>query len=84
MSNGSQEIARVRRARCILERMRTRLLRPSFDSLTSSAADLNQAVECLRQLDVSLRSPIWQGLTRQKIGVEVVELRLAVKSVEDC
>jgi len=83
MSNGTQEIARVRQARCILERMRGRLLRPTFDSLQSSAADLNLAVECLRQLDVSLRSPIWQALTRQRIETEVVSLRRAIQSVEE-
>jgi hypothetical protein len=83
MSNDSQEIARVRRARCILERMRDRLLRPTFDSLASSAADLNLALECLRQLDVSLKSPIWQGLTRRKIETEVVALRSAVGLVEE-
>lgn len=83
MSNGSQEIARVRRARCILERIRGRMLRPTFDSLDSSAADLSLAVECLQQLDVSLQSPIWQGLTRQKIETEVVALRHAVRSVEE-
>lgn len=82
MSNGSQEIARVRQARCILERMRSRLLRPTFESLDASAADLNLAVDCLRQLDISLKSPIWQGPTRIKIEAEVVALRHAVHSVE--
>lgn len=82
MSNGSQEVERVRQARCILERMRGRLLRPSFESLESSAADLNLAVECLRQLDVSLKSPIWQGLAQRKLAIEVVALRRAVRSVE--
>lgn len=83
MSNGSQEIERVRQARCILEKIRGRLLRPTFESLDSSAADLNLAVECLRQLDVSLKSPIWHGLTRQKLETEVVALRRAVRSVEE-
>ena len=82
MSNGSQEIERVRLARCLLERMRGRLLRPTLDSLDASAADLNLAVECLRQLDVSLKSPIWHGITRRKIEVEVVALRQVLRSVE--
>ena len=82
MPNGSQEIERVRQARCILEKMRARLLRPTFDNLDASAADLNVAVDCLRQLDVSLKSPIWHGITRRKIEVEVVALRQAVRSVE--
>jgi hypothetical protein len=82
MSNSSQEVERVRQARCILERMRGRLLQPTFQALDSSAADLNLAVECLRQLDVSLKSPIWQGLARRKLEREVVALRQAVRSVE--
>src|SRR5271170_5417373 len=81
-SNGSQEVERVRQARCILERMRGRLLRPSLQALDSSAADLNLAMECLRQLDVSLQSPIWQGLARRKLEREVVALRQAVRSVD--
>lgn len=83
MSNGSQEIARVRQARCILERMRGRLLRPTLDSLEACAADLNLAVECLRQLDLSFQSPIWHGLTRRKIETEVVALRQALRAVEE-
>lgn len=83
MSNGSQEVERVRQARCILERMRGRLLRPSFQALELSAADLKLAVECLQQLDVSLKSPIWQGLARRKLEGEIVALRQAVRSVEE-
>jgi hypothetical protein len=83
MSNGNQELERIRQARCILERMRGRLLRPTLDSLAASAKDLNLAVECLRQLDVSLQSPIWQGVTRRKIEAEVVALRLTLRTVEE-
>ncbi len=82
MSNGREEVDRVRRARCILERIRSRLLRPTLDSLDSSAADLNLAIECLRQLDLSLKSPIWQGAVRQKVETEVVALRSAIRTVE--
>jgi hypothetical protein len=83
MSNGSQEVERVRQARCIVERMRGRLLRPTFQALDSSAADLSQAVECLRQLDVSSKSPIWHGIARRKLEAEVVALRHAIRSVEE-
>ncbi len=83
MSNPSQEIERVRQARCILERMRGRLLRPTFQALDASAADLNVAMECLRHLDVSLQSPIWQGLARRKLEREVLALRQAIRSVEE-
>jgi len=83
MSNATQEVERVRQARCILERMRARLLRPTFQALDSSAADLNLALECLRQLDVRLESTIWQGLARRKLEKEVMALRTAVRSVEE-
>ena len=83
MSNGSQEVERVRQARCILERMRGRLLRPTLARLGFQRRDLNLAVECLKQLDVSLKSPIWQGPARRKIETEVVALRRAVRSVEE-
>jgi len=82
MSNGSHEIARVRQARHILERLRARLLRPTFESLEASAADLNLAVDCLGQIDVSLKSAIWQGATRAKIESEVIALRHTVHAVE--
>jgi hypothetical protein len=81
--NGSQEVERVRHARCMLERMRGRLLRPTLDSLDATAADLSLAVESLRQLDLSFQSPIWHGLTRRRIETEVVALRGALRSVEE-
>lgn len=83
MSSGNQEVERVRQARCILERMRLRLMRPTLGSLDASAADLELAVECLRQLDVSFQSPIWHGLTRRRVETEVVGLRLALRAVEE-
>jgi hypothetical protein len=63
--------------------MRGRLLRPTLDSLQSSAADLNQAVACLQQLDVSLKSPIWHGLVRRNVETEVIALRHTIRSVEE-
>jgi hypothetical protein len=83
MSNGTQEVERIRQARCILERIRGRLLQPTCASLGSSAADLKRAVECLQQLDVRLKSPIWQGPLRRKLETEVMALRGAVRSVEE-
>ncbi len=51
MSNGSHEVERIRQARCILERIRGRLLQPTFQALDSSAADLKleREVVALRQ-----------------------------------
>jgi hypothetical protein len=83
MSNGRQEIERVRQARCLLERMRARLLRPTLGALDASAADLDLAVQCLRELDISASSPIWNGLTRRRVEPEVLGLRRALRSVEE-
>lgn len=83
MSNGNQEIDRVRRTRHVLERIRGRLLRPNQEALEASASDLNLAVEFLGQVDVSLQSPIWHGATREKIEAEVVALRRTVRSVDE-
>lgn len=63
--------------------MRVRLGHPSFEAIDACAADLNVAVECLRQLDTSLESPIWQGLTRQVIEAEVVALRRSLGLVQE-
>ena len=83
MSHARQQIDHVRQARTILERMRNRLAHPGVEAIDACAADLNVAVECLRQLDVSLESPIWHGLTRQVIEAEVVALRRSFRSVEE-
>ncbi len=74
---------RVRQARRILDGMRSRLLRPNWDSLEASAADLSLAVKCLEQIDIGSQSPIWQGAARAEIESEVVELRNSVRAVED-
>lgn len=83
MSHPRQQIDLVRQARTILERMQHRLSRPSFEAIGACAADLDVAVECLRQLDVSLESPIWHGLARQAVEAEVVALRGNLRSVEE-
>lgn len=83
MSHARQQIDRIRQARSQLERMRARLAQPNFEAIDACAAELNVAVECLRQLDTSAESPIWHGLTRQVIETEVVALRRSLRSVEE-
>ena len=82
MSNGTQEVERVRQARCLLERMRGRLMHPTLEALEACGGDLNLAVKCLSQLDLSLKSPLWQGMVRRKLEREVMALRAAIRSVE--
>jgi hypothetical protein len=83
MSHARDQIDRIRQARTILERMRTRLAHPDFGAIDACAEDLSVAVECLRQLDLSVESPIWHGLTRQVIEAEVVALRGNLRLVEE-
>lgn len=83
MSHARQQIDRVRQARGLLERMRSRLAHPNWEAINACAADLNIAVEALRQLDTSVESPIWHGLTRQVMEAEVVALRRSFRTVEE-
>lgn len=82
MPQRSEEIERIRQARRIFERMRGRLLLSQGDALESSASDLQLAADCLRKIDLSLKSPIWQGRTRQRIEPEVVALRVTIRSIQ--
>jgi hypothetical protein len=82
MSDGDQEIERIRHARRILERMSGRMLRPTLESMAWGAKDLELAVDCLYQLDVSFKSAIWQMPDRRRLEREVMALRHAVRSVE--
>jgi len=75
-----REIADIREARRLIERMRDRLLRPCFEALECSAADLRLAALCLQRLDV--KSPVWQGVHRKALESEVAGLRLGVHCVE--
>jgi hypothetical protein len=74
------EIARIREARRIIERMRDRLLHPSFESLKDSAADLRVAAECIRRLDA--KSAVWRGVQKKALEAEVTGLRRDVGLVE--
>jgi hypothetical protein len=76
----ASELARIREARRIVERMWDRLLHPTFESVEDSAADLSQAAECIRRLDTT--SPAWQGKQRQALEAEVIGLRRAIGSVQ--
>ncbi len=74
------EIVQIREARNLVNRMRERLLRPSFKSLAECALDLGFAVECIRKLDAQL--PVWRGVQRKALEAEVIGLRLDIRCVE--
>jgi hypothetical protein len=80
MAAEKSEIVRIREARQLIDRMRGRLFRPSFESLAECASDLGLAVECIRRLDAKL--PVWQGVQRKALEAEVIGLRRDIRSVE--
>jgi hypothetical protein len=80
MAGERTDLADIREARRLVERMRDRLLHPSFEALEYSAADLRLAAQCLQRLDI--KSPVWQGVQRKALESEVTGLRRAVDCVE--
>lgn len=80
MASERTQIVEIRAARRTLEKMRDRLLNPSFESLERSAADLNLAAEYLGRLDVT--SHAWKGPGRKALEAEVIGLRAEVRCVE--
>jgi hypothetical protein len=80
MAAEKSELVRIREARQLIDRMRDRLLRPSFESLAGCAMDLRLAVECIRRLDAKL--PIWRGMQRKALEAEVIGLRRDIQFVE--
>jgi len=80
MAAEKPELVRIREARQLIDRMRERLLRPSFESLAQCALDLRLAVECIRKLDARL--PVWRGVQRKALEAEVIGLRRDIQYVE--
>jgi hypothetical protein len=80
MASEQPQIAQMREARRIIDRMRGRLLHPSFECLPECAADLGLAAECIRRLDAKL--PVWQGVQRKALEAEVIGLRSDIRFVE--
>ncbi len=80
MAGERTEIAEIREARRMIEKMRNRLLHPSFEALEDCAADLRIAADCIHKLDATL--PVWRGAQRKTLEAEVVGLRRGVRCVE--
>lgn len=80
MAGERKEMTDIREARRLIDRMRERLLHPSFEALECSAEDLRLASVCLKRLD--LRSPVWHGAQRKALELEVTALRRGVHCVE--
>jgi len=80
MTNERTQLAQVREARQLIERMRDRLIHPSFQALGECAGDLRSAAECIQGLDAQL--PAWQGIQRKALEAEVTNLRRGVSCVQ--
>jgi hypothetical protein len=80
MSGARSEMADIREARRMIERMRDRLLHPTIEAIENCSADLGTAAECIRRLDAG--SAAWQGSDRRGLEAEVIALRRGVHVVE--
>jgi hypothetical protein len=78
----TRELAKVRTARRGLEKVRGRLLRPSIESLDACAADLNTAVESLRELERDLPPPDVRPLGYGALAVEIRSMRNEAQQAE--
>jgi len=70
------------RARRSLEKVRTKLLRPTVETLDSSAWDLMTAVDSLRRLELDLASRGWRGEGSERpLQLEISAMRSELKTV---
>jgi hypothetical protein len=76
------ELDQARQARRILERVRTRLLRPTVEALDSGAVDLSVAAHCLQQLEVSLARGERRDAARQALESEMASVRRELRCVQ--
>ena len=76
------ELDQARQARRILEKVRTRLLRPSIEALDSGAVDLSVAADCLQQLEVSLARGERRDAARQALESEMSNVRRELQCVQ--
>jgi hypothetical protein len=69
-------------ARRSLERVRVKLLRPTVESLDSSAGDLMAAVNSLRRLELDLASRGWRGPGSERpLELEISAMRRELQNV---
>ena len=76
------ELESVKQVRRSLERVRMKLLRPTVETLDSSAWDLMAAVDSLRRLESDLAKHGWRGAgSEHALGVEVSAMRRDLQDV---
>ena len=76
------ELERVTQARRSLERVRIKLLRPTVETLDSSARDLMAAADSLRRLESGLASRGWRGDGSERLlELEISAMQRELKNV---
>jgi hypothetical protein len=73
MTGQRTQLAEIREARRILQRIRDRLVRPSFQAVSQSAEELQWVADGIGRLDST--SAAWQGGQRKTLEAEVIGLR---------
>jgi len=76
------ELEQARQARRILEKVRTRLLRPTVEALDCGAVDLSVAAQCLQRLETSLAQGTRRETLRQALESELAHVRRELRCVQ--
>ena len=77
------ELEQARQARRILEKVRTRLLRPTVEALDCGAVDLSVAAQCLQRLETSLAQGERRDAVRQALESEMAHVRRELRCVQE-
>ena len=77
------ELEQARQARRILEKVRTRLLRPTVEALDCSAVDLSVAAQCLQRLEIFLAQKERHWAVRQALESELAKVRRELQCVQE-
>ena len=76
------ELEQARQARRILEKVCTRLLRPTVEALDCGAVDLSIAAQCLQRLETSLAQGERRAAVRQALELEIAHVRRELRCVQ--
>ena len=78
----NEELKSAMQVRRSLERVRIKLLRPTVETLDSSASDLMSAVDSLRRLELDLASGGWRGASSERpLELEISAMRRELQNV---
>ena len=82
MSHVNVELEQIRTARDSLQKLRSKLLRPSVTALESGSADLVTALECIKRVELLPASPLRRSaIVEQALRLELSSLRHELQQV---